>query len=124
LAGCHFDLSEMNTYNSFIKSITFRMRVLTNEQAIANIISCVICQSENLIINSTEYIVNEILYEYRLMSGPKETKNEEAETNVINEWSKVLISKYNQDFVLDFINTIKSNRAKRYRKGDKSYLGL
>jgi hypothetical protein len=111
LAGCLAIVSNENNYLCLREHITMRL-ALYRSAAIANcILDQVVGDGEFAGIDTHEYVINELQYEYRLARGG-DGRNE---TRLINEWVKKILLDYDLDRALDFVSRLKGNRERRVR---------
>ena len=115
LAGCLDLMQESYNVQNFKSSVTLRLALFTSRtvaQGISNQIEkeSLACKPIRIVCN--EYIVNELLFEYRLAQGKN---NLSFENLVLKKWVAKIISSNGADAGLDFLNALKSNREKRKR---------
>jgi hypothetical protein len=112
LAGClAFVQNEWNG-NNLLRSLLMRLRLFYNEATCTAITDQIIAESGLVRINTWEYIINEVLYEFRLC---QKEYNPAFETILLSNWTKDLYKRHHEDVVLAFFRQVKTGREKRIR---------
>ncbi|MBC7948664.1 MAG: hypothetical protein H7Y42_12325 [Chitinophagaceae bacterium] len=107
------EMEEGSEYN-FINVIELKLQLLTSIAETKDMVVRLLDQSESLLDNHPEYFINELQHEYRrAVRHLKPNFSDEYELKVLNQWISILMEKYNQDYVLDFLSQVKANRERR-----------
>ena len=117
LAGCLDIVVDPNNFDLVRDNLTMRiacyLRHSSDAYAMQNQINE---EAETVLLPEYEYVINELQYEFRVATTLGYKKMDmPKETDIINKWAKLLIKRFGIDAALDFINTLKANRAKRTR---------
>lgn len=112
LAGCLPVVQIESNARNMLGSLLLRLRLYYKESVSNNIGDQLIKESDLVLMNRWEYVINECLYELR-MKGKDYSMMYEAV--VLNNWIKDLLKRYQEDEVLDFIGVVKRNREGRKR---------
>jgi len=112
LAGCWPIVQETANGTNMLRSLLLRLRIYYSEGTATKIGDQIIKESHHITINRWEYIINECLYELRI---PGKGYSLEFETDLLNKWIADLITRYDQDQVLEWVVMVKRNREQRKR---------
>lgn len=112
LAGCLAVVQNETNGRSMLGSLLLRLRLYYPETVSNNIGDQLIKESDAVLMNRWEYVINECLYELRLK---RKDYSSMFETVVLNNWVKDLLKRYPENDVLDFVGVVKRNRGGRVR---------
>jgi len=101
-----------NNASTLIESIVLRLAVCSSRKQSSLIREQLRKESNEIGFDKNAYMINELLYEFRLAKGKVDLTFEGV---VVNNWVAKIISKKGEDAGLDFLNTLKANREKRKR---------
>ncbi len=111
LAGCLDIIYNEGVYVTLCNSLYLRLRIFYAKEIVDKIKSRIEKDSEDQIMPTEEYVINELQYELRF-AGKGST---DFESQILNRWSAILMKQYETDEVLDFVSDIIFFRDLRVR---------
>lgn len=112
LAGCLPIMQTPGSDQNFISSVLMRLRLCTSAKISESIFEQVKKEAKRSGIYPSEYIINELLYEFR----KARRKHEESfEVVVLKNWTSKVIRRHGEDAGLVFFKVVSAAREKRKR---------
>jgi len=112
LAGCWPLVQETANGTNLLRSLLLRLRIYYTGDTATAIGDQIINESLVVTINRWEYMINECLHELRV---PAKGYSPAYEVEVLNKWIADLMSRHDQDLVLEWVSMVKRNREHRKR---------
>lgn len=102
---------ESNAQN-MLGSMLMRLRIFYSEPEANTISESIIAEVKNISIYHWEYVINEVMFEFRRV---QKKWSEQYEENILNQWTTDLLKRHQEDAVWSFFRQVKANRLSRKR---------
>ncbi len=112
LAGCLPLMRVESNAQNMLGSMLMRLRIFYSEPEANTISESIIAEVKNISIYHWEYVINEVMFEFRRV---QKKWSEQYEENILNQWTTDLLKRHQEDAVWSFFRQVKANRLSRKR---------